>query len=314
VAARAQPAAPATAPDKLRVVVLPHLTSGPQYLARELGLFAARGLEVELVKLERSTGAVPLLLNGDLDVLTPAPGPALFHAIAAGERLRVVAAQSIHKPGGCGNHGLVARTGVELEPGARGLRVSANRSLMGGYLLERLLAARGIDPSAQQYVNLSAPAEMAAFLEGQLDAAVLNDPWLRRAQDAGAARLVVEIRDLLPGLSGGVVVFGPRLLADRELGQRYFDALLLAIAEYQKGPTPRNLEIFSRAFDLEPDLLARSCWPRMVSNGELDFAPLEAYQRWEVERGSLDRVVTPAEYWDGGFVERAARSRAHGPG
>jgi NitT/TauT family transport system substrate-binding protein len=310
LAAAAPSGARAAAPAKLRILVLPHLTHGVFYLARDLGHFAAQGLDVEFVKLDRSSGAIPLLLRGDLDVMAAAPGPAVFNAIAGGERLRVVAGMTVTRQAGCAGSGLVVRSGLELTPGLRGLRISANRSQIGGYLLERLLAARGLDAGEQQFLDLNSAEEAAAFLDGRLDVTVVGDPWRTRLEDAGAARLVLPTRDALPGLQTSVLLYGPRLLADRELGTRFATAYLEAVAAYEEGHTPRNLDLFSRALDVEHDLLDRSCWWTVSVGGRLETEGLVDYQRWEVERGRQDRVLNPTEYWDGELFERAAQGLA----
>jgi ABC-type nitrate/sulfonate/bicarbonate transport system substrate-binding protein len=302
-------AAAATAresPPKVRVLVLPHLSYGIFYLARELGHFAAEGVEVEFVKLEHSAGALPLLLRQALDVMAIAPSPALFHAVAAGERVRGIAGLSVFDTGQeCVPNALVARPGVEIAPGARGLRVAATRANMGAFILERTLAAAGLDPSAQRFVDLAGAAELAALLEGHVDLAVVGEPRLRRALDAGAVRIVLPTRAALPDQHASLVVFGPRLLADRDLGQRFANAMFRAIADYLEGPTARNVAVLSRVLDEDQQILARSCWPPIDRNGAVAFELMQAYQRWEVARGNLDRVLDPEEYFDAGFAARS---------
>ncbi len=297
----------AQSPARLRAVILPHLSYGVFYIAEDRGLFAAQRLEVEFHHLERSTGALPLLIRGELDVLPLSPAPAVFNAISQGGRVRIVAGQLRLTTEGCASTGLMVRNGVEAQAGSRGLRVSANRSLLAGYVLEQLLRARGLDPAAQVFVDLTSPAEVAALIGGGLDLAPMGDPWRLKAEESGAARMVLATRDVLPNLQHSVVLFGPRLLdRDRDLGARFMVAYLQALAAYNEGATPRNVAALARAIELEPDALARCCWPPLPPDGRIEVPSLMAYQRWEVQRGTQDRVVAPEEFWDGAFVEQAA--------
>ena len=60
----------------LKMVVLPRLSWAPFYIAQAEGFFAEQGLEVEFIQMERSADAVPLVAQGEVDVIS---GLSLIH-------------------------------------------------------------------------------------------------------------------------------------------------------------------------------------------------------------------------------------------
>ena len=67
---------------RLRVVVQPYLVFAPLHVAQAEGLFAAHGLDVELVPMAGSEQAIPLLIDGGIDVLPGHAAPGLLNAMA----------------------------------------------------------------------------------------------------------------------------------------------------------------------------------------------------------------------------------------
>ncbi|MGH7709812.1 MAG: ABC transporter substrate-binding protein, partial [Gemmatimonadaceae bacterium] len=82
---------PETARRKIKVVTQPYLALAPIHIAAADSLFAKHGLDVELVPMTRPSDAVPLLLSGELDVLSSTAQAGVFNAAARGEPIRMVA-------------------------------------------------------------------------------------------------------------------------------------------------------------------------------------------------------------------------------
>ena len=87
------------------------------------------------------------------------------------------------------------------------------------------------------------------------------------------------------------------MMADGQaLGRRFLRAYRAALARYNEGKTPRNIEIVSRATRLPPELLARACWPSLPADAAVRTDSLMAYQAWLRQRQLIDRVLAPAEF------------------
>ncbi len=104
-----QPAATA-APVHLKVGLQPFMGYAPIFIAQEEGFFARQGLDVEFVPFNASGDAVPMLMQGQLDLTPLALNPALFNAIAKGGEGRLIFGLSQWSKDGCPSSGIVALT------------------------------------------------------------------------------------------------------------------------------------------------------------------------------------------------------------
>lgn len=292
----------------LRVAFTKNLTMSPLFIAREEGFFEEEDLDVELVAIESAATAIPALLRGRIDVLPGPMSPALFNAIVRGGRLRLVADKGSYDADACSHQAFV----VSSAAAGRGdpvplARVGTAREPFLQFFVERVLESRGYDPDRIQLYHVPQAAEFDALMAGRLDAAMVGEPWLTRAIDGGGV-VWTYANDFLDGFQYSVVAFGPNLLdRDPDAGRRFAVAMLRAVRQYNSGKTARNIEIIHRSLGYERDHLSEICWPPMRDDGFVDGESILEFQRWAVERGDLDDLVSPEDFWDGRFVEHAGR-------
>ena len=297
---------------RVRIGYRPHLTLAPVFIAKAEGLYEAEGLDVELVPIEGVASSVPLLLQGDLDVL---PGPVsagLFNAISRGGRLRVVQEKGWYFPDDCFPTAIVRSKQLAARDGMP-RRLGTTKETFLQMFTDRTLRAHGVDPRTVELVYIPAAAEFDAIISGRLDAANLGEPWLSRALAQG-----VVVWEPVNGLMGrdtySVISYGPSLLDEApDIGERVSRAHLKAMRLYNKGKTERNLEIVSAILGFTPDDLRNTCWPKMREDGLIDTTSLRKFQEWSKARGELDEVLPVERYWDGRFVERATSASARTP-
>ncbi len=285
--------------ERVKLVVLPFLSQAPIFIALEEGLFAREGITVEPVALSSSHLALPGLMTGDLDAGIPQAAPALFNAMARGGRARLVASGVMLAPAEC-SYAAFYGTGLtlaELTSGQpRSLRISAEPNAFEGFLVDLLRQRPGAERLQVSFREMPVAAQQAALASGALDLAFLSEPWVARLDQAGIGRVAVGAEQLLPGGQFTALMFSERMLADGQaLGRRFLRAWRAALARYNEGKTPRNLEILARATRLAPELLARACWPSMPADAALNLESLMAYQHWLRQRQLIDRVLAPGE-------------------
>jgi len=298
---------------KVRVaVMLPYLTYAPIVLAQEGGDFEAQGLDVEFVSMRSSTGAVPLLISGDLDVLPAYLGPGLFNAIARGQDVRFVADGGRFATDGCTHLALIGRVDV-LQDGQpvssrHDLSLSARAGQSSELFAERALEQAGFPLDRLRTVAIPNEAELAALEKGALDLAVMGSPWLPLPPTSTGVRILAREQDVLPGFQSTVLVYGPRLLErEPEVGKQFMVAYLEGLRRYNRGKTRENLEVLSRATGLDPGLLERTCWPPIGEDGRIDPGSIQEYQVWAARKGYLDQLLPERRWWDPRFVDHAAR-------
>src|SRR5262249_42328116 len=74
----------------LKVFVQPFLSHAPLLVAQEEGYFTEQGLQVEFVRMSDPAAAIPMLINGQLDVVPGGASPGVLNAITRGLPVRAV--------------------------------------------------------------------------------------------------------------------------------------------------------------------------------------------------------------------------------
>jgi NitT/TauT family transport system substrate-binding protein len=304
-------------PARVRVLLLPSLSSAPFFIAADGGYFAEQGLQVEFVKVTRSADALPALAQGELDVWTGSVSFALLNAVARDARIKLVSDKGFFSPAGCAYGALMVRrvlmeTGMVSGPdGLKGRRVAVNPAASPGYFIEKFLERGGLSLSDIHVVDIPEGAVAAdALRAGSIDAAFVLEPWVTRIQQAGTGMLFASAGDVVPNYQHMVNAYGPSLLVrDPDTGRRFMTAYLRAVQQYLEGKTARNIDIVARNTGLDSSLLQQACWPSVRRDGRIDEASLIDFERWGRQRGFLDRELLWGQIWDARFVDTASRPR-----
>lgn len=302
---------------RLRVVTQPYLALAPIHIAAAESLFAKHGLDVEFVPMARPTDAIPLLLAGELDVLSSTPQAAMFNAAARGETIRAVAERGYYDTkSGCPHLALVVRHGIDTAQAAKVVkRLSYDRQAPMIYIMEKMLERKGLTiDGLQGTTEVPHIAEIDALRKGTIDVALAGEPWLSRIQEAGAARVWVRAEEVAPNETFGYVFFGPNLLGkNRDAGRRFMLAYREAIELYSQGKTERNVAILAAATGEDPALLRKACWASMRPDSRIDAAAMMEFQKWTQARGLVPTLATVAQLWDSTFIAYADSVRRGEP-
>lgn len=308
----AEPVPDAGADEVMTVIlgVRPFLNNAPLYIALEEGYFAEEGLDVRVHVLSgHSATSLVLLEHGDIDVLTGSIFLGLFNAINEGSRIRIVADKGHFELGDCSPYALVARrdlAGTLRTPASvRGLRIDINPSLAEGYFVETWLQRDGLTLEDLDVRAIPMPSRQEAMNRGLLDLSTTSEPWLSRLISDGH-EVILDGVDVVPGLQHGLLLFGPGLLGERrEAGRRFVAGYLRGVQQFNEGKTPRNKEILRRDLNLDDATLEKTCWPSIRNDGMVETAAMQGFQQWGFDKGLIDRVLDPTEYWDPSFVNDA---------
>ena len=298
-------------PAKLKVVALPYLSYAPLFIAEEEGYFAEEGLQLEFAKMTRTPAAIPALVEGELDVMPAGTNLSLLNAIARGASIKFVAGLSYIDPAGCVASAIMARRALvetgELDSPAqlKGRRIALVPVSLSGYFVESLLSTAGLTLDDVEIMDVSTPAVPAALEKGTIDLVVASEPWVTRIVQAGHAVAWMPAQQVIPDFQLSVVVYGPTVMQNPDVGKRFMVAYLRAVQQYNQGKTERNLEILAEHTGLDRELLDQACWPAQRNDGQLNADAVLDFQAWTVKKGHLDSLVTEEQFWDPSFVEDA---------
>ena len=294
----------------VRVAVLNVLSFGPFFMADVEGYFDEVGIEVELIEIESSATAVAATIAGEFDVLSGTMSAGVINAVAAGEGLRVVADKGSQTADSCAYLALLASSRLAGPDGGvppesiPGSTFSVGNSLTFQWFLDRFLEPLGIEADDVSIQNVSRPVLAESLESGALDFAFTGEPWVTRIVDNGSA-IAASGSDLAPDFQWGYMAYGPRLLEDEELGERFMVAYMRGVRQYREGKTDRNIEILAAATGLDADTLNRSCWPDIRADVRYEPGSLDEIIEWGVGAGFVDTAISGEELVESRFADHA---------
>ncbi|RZS41046.1 NitT/TauT family transport system substrate-binding protein [Herbihabitans rhizosphaerae] len=177
---------------KIKAAMLPVVDVAPFYYAIEKGYFKAEGLEVEPVEAKSGKEAIDSLINGSVDVAFASyPAPMLAQSKNAA-KFTIVA------------DGLTAKTGhiVVVAPpnspmkkpqDAPGRKIAITaKNTFSDLAPKSVFKTLGVDYGKIQWVEMGFPEMIPAMERGDVDGAVLVEPWVTLAQKRIGAVPVVD--------------------------------------------------------------------------------------------------------------------------
>jgi NitT/TauT family transport system substrate-binding protein len=156
----------------------------PAWVAKETGLFARNGLDVQLIFFTGGTTAILALVSGDVPI-TQVSGPGLVNSALAGSDAVFVAAGIISL-----NYVLMGKPGIKTAEQLRGGTLAISRfgsatDSIARFALRRIGLTPGKDLTIVQVG--SGPERLSAVLTGRVTAAVINPPSSFIAEKRGLA-------------------------------------------------------------------------------------------------------------------------------
>ncbi len=190
------------------------------YLAAQRGLFAAQGLDVEIVEFGSLGDTRRAFEFGRIDALATTPVEVLFAREATGRDLRI----ALVLDESTGGDMLVGARELTSPAELRGKRVGVELASLGVYLLGRSLELHGATLDEVTLTSRDQRAMRASLLAGELDAVVtyppesvgiLADPRFRTL--FSSARIPGEVVDVL-AIDTALLRTRPALLAQLRAG------------------------------------------------------------------------------------------------
>jgi len=285
----------------LRVSYSPHISFGPLMIAQEEGYFRDEGLDVEFVTTMQPEETLVALVTGDIDVRPGALHAAFLSAIARGAPIRVVAGMGTLSPDACTYFGIVLRRDLDSSGTPRLRTMRTSQDGVTRYIVERMLATRGMTLDGVETVRLPEPTMAPSIASGAIDAGAASEPILTRMR--AVAPLWIAAEDAVPGFQWAVLVFGERLLTrERETGVRFLRAYRRGVMQYREGKTERNVEIIARGTGDSPDAIRAACWLDFSPGIPIAWPSIAEFQQWAHASGYMELEVTAPQAVDSGFL------------
>lgn len=180
-----------TSVSTLKIAVLPIIDTLPMYVAEAEGLFAKRGLTVELIPVASAPERDQLVAAGEVDgTINETLSVMLFNK----DIVQMQAVRYALRPvEGYGHFFILAsgKSGITDAQGLKGVEIGVSQGTVIEYVTERLLQAEGLTADEIKTIAVpKIPDRMALLGSGELAAGVLPDPLASLAISQGAVKVL----------------------------------------------------------------------------------------------------------------------------
>jgi len=301
-------------PDVVSMVYLPYLGSGFIDIGIEEGYFAEQNIEFEKVLFTRTSEATLPFINGEIDVLAGLVDSQMVNMLYRAEDLKVVASTTqINPDAECSPYGIF--TAADRLDSFQSPADLAGKTFwsIGDQVIfwySKLLEQGDLTVDDIELSTLPPSAVVEGVVEGAIDFIWAGQPNKARYLEDERLAMYVDPLEFLPVMQVQVLFFGPNMLENEDLGNRFMTATLKSLRQFNEGPTDRNVEIMADAFELEPEFLKNMCWQTRTEDGSVELTSTADFIEWAFEQGSIDEKIDFMDYYDTSFIEYANEALA----
>lgn len=286
------------------------------YLVKEKGFFEKHHVNVELVWFPVYSDSLAALSTGKVDANSQTLSDTLAPA-AKGIPLKVVLVNDNSN----GGDGLVVKPGINSLAELKGKKVATELGTVDHLLLLTALDRASLREKDVNFTNMTVNDAGPAFISGNLDGAVLWEPFLSKAIQEGKGKLLFSSKDT-PGLIPDLLVFREEVAKKRpedvkNIIRAWFDAL-----DYWKQNPDDALKIMAKAaetpleeyklgvdsvkiFQLEDNLKA---FEKADNFSSLVFSGNKTAE-FLIKLGMLEKTPDLTKIIDGNFITEIAKER-----
>lgn len=224
-----------TAPEKLKIGVLPLEDAMPVVVAEKNGYFAQENIDVELVRFQSAVEQESAIQSGQLDGMV---NDLIVASLLkeSGQNIKITSIALGSTPGE-GRFAVVAspKSAINTLADLKGKKVGIANNTIIEYITDGLLEDGGIDPSLVEKVSVpKIPVRMEMLFNNQLDAIVVPDPLLTFAEFKGAK---IVAQDTARNLSQSVVFFTQQTLTEKKGAvEAFYRAYAKAVDDLNNRP------------------------------------------------------------------------------
>lgn len=177
----------AIAPKALKIGMHSWPGNSPFYLARELGIYEKKGLEVEIVDLEKSESRLQAVINGEVDLSLAT----LDGAVLAKEKIKDLKVIYVLNQS-TGGDGLLVNEQISNFKDLKNKKIAIEKEWVNHFFLLYLLYKNNLSSKDVDLIHFKGSDIGAALISNKVDAAVTFEPWLSQAAQLSADRIMAS--------------------------------------------------------------------------------------------------------------------------
>jgi NitT/TauT family transport system substrate-binding protein len=320
VAAPTAPPAAARQPVTARITDIQITSAAGSYIAAEKGYFAEEGIQAEFVPVGMAD-QVPAVVSGSAEAAGAAINAFLYNAFGRGLPVKIVADHGANLPnasaGGWAVRNDLVDSGAYQGPASvRGWKVAlGNAGSTPDVALDRFLQTGGLRYEDVDLNILNFPDQIPAFANKVIDGAYWQEPFTTIAVERGLVVRGPIGYDVYPNQQIAGVLFGQKLLTDRDAGIRFLRAYTRGVRDYVKALIDRDPAMFDQIVPIlieHTTVKDRALFEKSIPSG-LKADPLPNVQSmiddqdWYLAHGFQTQRVNVADLVDTSLIEEAIR-------
>jgi len=220
------------------------------WLAAERGYFQQEGIDIDLVPFSNASEMVPALATDQLEAGGVAFNPATINAISRGVPLKVVLDRATFRPGFATQAMMVRKPVYDSGRGRtlgelRGLNVSIlppGKPTGSACALNKGMQQFGATLDDINIQPLTAPDMLGAFVNGQVDAGLLQEPFLTEVLRQGTGVKIMGQDEMFPNMTLGVTAFSTKLYDNRAAAKSTVRAYIRAARAWNDAVAGRSAD------------------------------------------------------------------------
>lgn len=232
----------------VKVGVVGSSSDGGIFIAEDKGYFKAEGLNVEDQPFQTLVTEVPLVGTGQLDIATGALAAGLFNSAARDVPIKVVADKgSTPSPqwdflGMMVRKDLIDSGKVKDYKDLKGLTIASSGKANSTEIeIAKPLEKGGLTLKDVNWVNMGFPNMAPAFANKSIDAAIVIEPFMTNIEKAGSAVRWKGNTDFYGNQEVAVIVYGPKFAANTNVAQRWMNAYVRGLRDYNDAFGPKKV-------------------------------------------------------------------------
>ncbi|MFE2183543.1 ABC transporter substrate-binding protein [Streptomyces sp. NPDC059455] len=281
----------------VKVGTSPTLADASLYLAMEDGTFTQHKLKATPQVVTSGAQALPLLLNGQIQFTAADPMGAI-KAIKEKMPVKIIGQGPVNTIAPDKDSTvMVVGSGKIKSPGDLSGKTVAVNALNGlaQIAAKAAIDKKGGDSEEVRFVEMSLTQMVAAVENGKVDGAVLNEPFVAQAREAGLKDLMPVMSTAIPTVPNIVYLTSERYAkSNPEVVERFAASLDQANATLSKDPQ-KIREVAQRSTETSADVLAKITLPTFPDE-PLRQTPLDVLQNVMVDYKALDARIDLSSY------------------
>ena len=318
-AAQAQ-STPLNPPVKVTVGLLASTTDSGIFLGEAHGYFQQEGIELDLQHFQTLVDMVAPVSNGQLQVAAGALAAGLYNAAGRNVALRIVADKGQAPSREWEFSALVIRKAL-IDSGQvkdykdlKGLKlVTSGRGNSPEVSLAMALKKGGLTLQDIDYSQMGFPDMVTALATGAIDGGIVIEPFLSRIVSDGTGVRWKGNVDIMGGNQQvAVIVYSAQFAADRDVAQRWMNAYIRGVRDYNDAFGPKRkayadaVSILAQNTTVKDPKIYDSMVPAGLDpDGKLDVQSMQTDLDYYRESGEVKEAVDLSTLIDTSFQTTA---------